>query len=139
GRAGGAAVDAETPITDVRVWSRDRAVAGDATLPGAAGGRRPPRGPTCPGPLGGGRDARHILLELCEQGLRPDFCLTARLFPAPAAYDEVEVAASLCQALGLRCLTLDQRESLMQAESDKNLRTGFCSFEHNWDLVLADH
>src|SRR5262249_57737343 len=49
------------------------------------------------------------------------------------------VGASLCHALGLRRLTLEQSESMMQAESDKNLRTGFCSFEHNWYLVVADH
>src|SRR5262245_66096684 len=99
--------------------------------------RRQPSRPNVAVPLSGGRDSRHILLELCEQGLRPDFCLTARLFPAPAAYDEVEVAASLCQALGLRRRTLDQREASMRAETEKELRTGLRSGEHQWDVCGA--
>lgn len=101
--------------------------------------RRRATQPTVAVTLSGGRDSRHILFELCEQGLRPDFCLTARGFPSPAGAAEVDVAANLCRLLDLPHIILDQRQSLMQAELTKNQRTGFCSFEHNWYTVVADH
>jgi len=138
-RNGELAVSGRITITKPDNLNRDAAIDGYISLFRDAVRRRQPSRPNVAVTLSGGRDSRHILLELCEQGLRPDFCLTARGFPATTAYDEVEVAASLCQALGLRRLTLEQSESMMQAESDKNLRTGFCSFEHNWYLVVADH
>jgi len=138
-RNGELAVSGGITITRPDNLNRDAAIDGYISLFRDAVRRRQPSRPNVAVTLSGGRDSRHILLELCEQGLRPDFCLTARGLPAPTEYDEVEVAATLCHALGLRHLTLDQRESLMQAESDKNLRTGFCSFEHNWYLVVADH
>ncbi|MGH9755532.1 MAG: asparagine synthase-related protein [Blastocatellia bacterium] len=138
-RDGELAVSGRITTTQPDNLNRDAAIDGYISLFRDAVRRRQPSRPNVAVTLSGGRDSRHILLELCEQGLRPDLCLTARGFPAPSAYNEVEVAASLCQSLGLRRLTLDQRESLMQAESDKNLRTGFCSFEHSWYLVVADH
>jgi hypothetical protein len=138
-RDGELSVSGHITVTQPDNLNRDAAIDGYVSLFRDAVRRRQPSRPNVAVTLSGGRDSRHILLELCEQGLRPDFCLTTRGFPAPTAYDEVEVAASLCHALGLRGRTLDQRESLMQAESDKNLRTGFCSFEHSWYLVVAHY
>ncbi len=119
--------------------SRSVAIDGYITLFRDAIRRRRPSKQKVAVTLSGGRDSRHILLELCEQGLRPDLCLTARGFPQPTDQDDVEVATGLCQTLGLRHMTLDQPASLIEAELNKNLMTGFCSFEHNWYLVVADY
>src|SRR5262245_48488621 len=74
------------PLTTTRPdnSTRDGAIDGYISLFRDAVRRRQPSRPNVAVPLSGGRDSRHILLELCEQGLRPDFCLTARFFPAPA-------------------------------------------------------
>ncbi|MCI0390233.1 MAG: asparagine synthase-related protein [Acidobacteria bacterium] len=138
-RNGELEVSGHITITKADSLSRDAAIDGYISLFRAAIRRRQPSRPNIAVTLSGGRDSRHILLELCEQGLRPDFCLTARGFPAPTAHDEVEVATGLCHSLGLPHLTLDQPESLMQAVLNKNLKIGFCTFEHNWYQVVADH
>jgi hypothetical protein len=119
--------------------SRSAAIDGFISLFRAAIQRRQPSTPPVTITLSGGRDSRHILLELCRQGRRPDLCLTAHSFPKLNVDDEVEVASHVCQTLGLTHLALGQPESMAEAELEKNLRTGFCSFEHGWYLVVADH
>jgi asparagine synthase (glutamine-hydrolysing) len=89
-------------------------------------------------PLSGGRDSRHLLLELCAIGRMPDYCVTSRFFP-PRATDDVEVAAALADAVGLRHVVLDQTQPQLAAERRKNELTGFCSDEHVWALTLVDH
>jgi asparagine synthase (glutamine-hydrolysing) len=89
-------------------------------------------------PLSGGRDSRHILLELCESGFRPDACLTLRHLP-PRSNQDSKVAAELCAALGLQHIVLDQPPSRLKTELMKNLLTHFCADEHAWYLALADH
>jgi asparagine synthase (glutamine-hydrolysing) len=139
-RNGELTVSGRITIAKADNLSREAAVDGYISLFREAVRRRPPSKPNVTVTLSGGCDSRHILLELCEQGMRPDFCLTARYFPWRAAHDEVEVATNLCHSLGLPHLALDQRESLMQVELKKNLKTGFCSFnEHGWYLVVADY
>jgi hypothetical protein len=86
--------------------------------------------------LSGGRDSRHILLELCEQRRAPRLCVTARLYP-PRADEDVRIAGMLTSVLGLRHVVLELAERF-DAELNKNLATGFCSDEHTWALVLVD-
>src|SRR5206468_4280691 len=47
--------------------------------------------------LSGGRDSRHILLELCSTGRAPQYCWTV---DTPHKPDEAAVAAQLCKRLG---------------------------------------
>src|SRR5262249_18990611 len=94
-RNGELAVSGDITITKHDRLSRDAAIDGYISLFRAAIRRRQPSKPNVAVTLSGGRDSRHILLELCEQGLRPDFCLTARSFPGPTESDEVEVASGL--------------------------------------------
>jgi len=87
-------------------------------------------------PLTGGRDSRHILLELCASGRAPRGCVTDRPFP-PKADDDVEVAALLAGTLGLPHLVLEQPASRFAAEREKNELTHLCTVEHAWALPLA--
>lgn len=87
-------------------------------------------------PLSGGRDSRHILLELCEEGHRPAFCITAERYGP--GNDDVEVARALAGVLGLKHVVAPRLPRL-EAELRKNLATSFCADEHAWLMPLADH
>jgi hypothetical protein len=89
-------------------------------------------------PLSGGRDSRHILLELLEQGQRPDHCVTVRHF-LPRADDDARLAHELCGVFRLPHVVLDQPRSRVRAEIRKNEMTSFCSQQHAQMLVLGDY
>lgn len=88
-------------------------------------------------PLSGGRDSRHILLELCGLGYRPKLCATVRRFP-PVTGDDVRIAAQLAHAVKSDHVVIEQKASRFQAESRKNIVTNFCADEHAWLLAVAD-
>jgi hypothetical protein len=98
--------------------------------------RRPPPGPFVV-PLSGGRDSRHLLLELIEAGYRPEFCLTTRVFP-PRRNEDVETAARVAAAVGVPHVIVEQTETRFDAELRKNARLGFLSDEHAWFLAVAE-
>jgi len=118
--------------------SRAAAVDGFVTLFRQAIRRAPPDPARVVVPLTGGRDSRHILLELCEAGLPPARCLTARPHP-PKSEDDVEVAAQLAAALGVEHIVLNQPPSRFRSEWEKNAHTHLCSFEHAWALPIAQY
>lgn len=89
-------------------------------------------------PLSGGRDSRHILLELCEQGYRPPFCPTLQRYP-PRSNEDERVAAQVTGALNIEHIVLFQEESRFSAELRKNWATNFCSDEHAWYMAIADY
>lgn len=86
-------------------------------------------------PLSGGRDSRHILLELCEGGYRPAFCITAERYGP--GNDDVDVARALAGELGLTHVVAPRLPRL-EAELRKNLATSFCADEHAWLVPLGD-
>lgn len=90
-------------------------------------------------PLSGGRDSRHIVLELCRQGIVPDECATARHRPALKYKTEVEVAAQLCLALGVPHRVPPVRTSQRTVEHEKNRLTNYTTLEHAWFMPVADH
>jgi hypothetical protein len=89
-------------------------------------------------PLSGGRDSRHILLELCRAGHKPNFTVTYRHFP-PRNDSDVVCATELSRRLGVPHIVLDQPPSRLKTELNKNLKTSFCSDEHAHYMVLADY
>jgi len=89
-------------------------------------------------PLSGGRDSRHILLELLEHNVTPEFCITHHQYPTTSD-DDVRIAQVLTQQLGLKHVIVDQPSSRFGTELRKNYITNFCSDEHAQMLVLADY
>lgn len=89
-------------------------------------------------PLSGGRDSRHILFELRDQGRAPAACVTVRHFP-PRANDDEIVAREVCAALGIEHRVFDQPRERAAVERRKNILTHFCTDEHAQFVVLADH
>jgi asparagine synthase (glutamine-hydrolysing) len=132
------AVRGEYAIARTQHLSRDAAVDGFVTLFREAIRRTAPDPARVVVPLTGGRDSRHIVLELCAQGRRPARCLTARPHP-PKAADDVDVAAHLAHVLGLEHLVLDQPPSHFQSEWEKNAHTHLCTVEHAWALPIAEY
>lgn len=87
-------------------------------------------------PLSGGRDSRHIAIELHRQGRKPKFALTAEHLP-PRTNEDVRVAATLCRALGWphRVVRQPLRGSFRQ-ELDHAHAVDFMTYEHAWTLPL---
>ncbi|MCG5540143.1 MULTISPECIES: hypothetical protein [unclassified Halorhodospira] len=87
-------------------------------------------------PLSGGRDSRHILLELHRQRVPVERVVCGhRLFK-----NELGVAAGLAARLGLaleEAGCLDEHELDGALEAEKNRRTHFASDEHTWYLAVA--
>lgn len=88
-------------------------------------------------PLSGGRDSRHILLELVEQGAKPEFCFTADHIPT-RANEDARIAAILTRTLGLNHEILDQPKSRLRSEMKKNELTEFCAIEHAWAIPISE-
>jgi asparagine synthase (glutamine-hydrolysing) len=89
-------------------------------------------------PLSGGRDSRHILLELNAADYRPDICVTLRHLP-PRGDGDAESAAQLAAALNIDLTIIRQPESRLQGELRKNVETGFSTMEHGWIVPMADY
>lgn len=87
--------------------------------------------------LSGGRDSRHIFLELVESGRKPAVCVTARHFP-PKPDDDAEIAARLCERAGARYIIVPQGDRY-SAEVEKDRLTGFSTLEHGWTICLRPH
>jgi len=119
-------------------WTRGEAIDAFIAIARAAIRRRLPSVEDVALPLSGGRDSRHILLELCEAGHQPRFCVTVKHFP-PRNNSDAECAAQITKALGINHVILNQPESRFQVELRKNLKTDFCTDEHTHFMVLADY
>lgn len=89
-------------------------------------------------PLSGGRDSRHILLELCDQGYRPKVCATVRRFP-PCTGEDVRIASQLARAVKADHVVIEQEASRFQAELRNHVVTNFCADEHAWLLAAVDY
>ncbi len=140
-RDGRLTVSGQMIIPKMETVSRDAAIDGYISLFRASVERRLPNKPTIAMPLSGGRDSRHITLELCRQGIRPSFCLTAEFYPGLVVGNEIAAASLLCQALGLRHVVIRQTEPRINAELRKNWITGFTAgaCEHSWILAIRDY
>lgn len=89
-------------------------------------------------PLSGGKDSRHILLELDHLGCRPESTVTLR--PYPPYYDEdIRVARMVSEALGIDHIALERKNSYLVDELRALEITSYGSDEHAWFLALADY
>ena len=117
--------------------SRDEAIDRYIDLFARAMAKRAPTSNDFAIPVSGGRDSRHILLELHRMGFNPRACVTAMDNP-PDPNEDPRIAAILCGALGFTHVIVDQRLSIFAAQLRKNVETHFCASAHGWYLALAD-
>jgi hypothetical protein len=135
-RGGRVQLDGGPALRPPAELSRSAALDGYIELFRAAIRRRLSDGARLALPLSGGRDSRHILLELCAQGRRPLFCVTTRHYP-PLNDEDARIAALVTAALDLPHVVLDPIDRF-DAELRKNEATSFCADEHAWTMGLAD-
>lgn len=89
-------------------------------------------------PVSGGRDSRHILLELARQGLRPKSCATVKYRP-PATNEDVRIARLLAERLGIEHVELEKPSSFFQAELNDVQLTNYCGGGHGWVQPVASN
>ncbi|MGI8546522.1 MAG: hypothetical protein ACR2M1_04190 [Gemmatimonadaceae bacterium] len=82
-------------------------------------------------PLSGGRDSRHIFLELCKAGRRPDVALS---IGSPGGYSlpDVETARVLAARTGVRHVTAPLPEARWCAQQESITAAHLCTSEHWW-------
>ncbi|MGI9089977.1 MAG: hypothetical protein ACR2GG_02600 [Gemmatimonadaceae bacterium] len=82
-------------------------------------------------PLSGGRDSRHIFLELCQTNRRPDVAIS---IGSPGGYTvpDVETARLLAARAGVRHVTVPLPDARWQAQVESIPAAHFCTTEHWW-------
>jgi hypothetical protein len=85
-------------------------------------------------PLSGGRDSRHILLELVALGAAPECCYTS---PFLTGRNDAIVAQELCRRLNVLHAESDVPRDLVATDEQKNRRISYEAFEHGWTWALA--
>ncbi|MCB1356399.1 MAG: hypothetical protein KDK53_07880 [Maritimibacter sp.] len=89
-------------------------------------------------PLSGGRDSRHILLELVRQGRPPEACVT--FHHGGAAWNtEVKAARAICEAVGVRHVVLGHPRSRQVEYLRAIALTQLCADEHAQMMPLHDY
>jgi asparagine synthetase B (glutamine-hydrolysing) len=129
-------VHGNTSITRLQSLSRKEALNGYVELFKQSVRRRvPPQNASSTVLLTGGKDSRHILLELCDAGRAPDFCVTVNL----SHTNDGEIAGQLSDALSVRHVLLPVPDLSVENETKRNMITSFCADEHEWSVDLADY
>jgi asparagine synthase (glutamine-hydrolysing) len=116
---------------------REAAVDGVIETMRASIGRRLEGATECIIPISGGRDSRHILLELHAQGHTPRLGVTAEKYPHQSDTDPI-AAAQLCAAIGMPHRTLPMPAPLVPTERVKNGLSHFAADEHAWYLRVRE-
>lgn len=135
-RAGTLDIRSDRPPRPAPSGSREDAVVGAAELTRTAVERCIPARGEYVMPISGGRDSRHLLLELLHAGHRPRFGLTAHHHPHVWGGD-VPYAARLCRELDIEHRVVSPGP-LIDDEWRKNRMTSYCADEHAWYLSVAD-
>lgn len=86
-------------------------------------------------PLSGGRDSRHICLELTQQGTPPPRTLVLRA----KVGDESGAARALSRHLGIECQVIETAQDRVVAERQKNRLNHYSTDENSWYLALMPH
>ncbi|MFD2365623.1 hypothetical protein [Pseudoduganella sp. GCM10020061] len=87
-------------------------------------------------PLSGGRDSRHIALELYRMGCTPRFALTARHLP-PRNDEDVRVASELCGTMRWPHRVVRQPVLGQYAQECAHAQAvDFMTYEHAWTMPV---
>jgi asparagine synthase (glutamine-hydrolysing) len=87
-------------------------------------------------PLSGGRDSRHIAIEMHRNGFRPGLVISQRHF-SYRADEDARVAGLLASALGWTLTTSEQVSAPLDSEHEKNRILEGMTQEHAWFLPTA--
>lgn len=123
------------PFPQRQNLSREAALDGYGELFRQSVQRRASRDSAFGMPLSGGRDSRHILLELDALGCRPDLCFTNHDFP-PYREENILLGRQLAQRLGTPHRVFGQPGSRLTAEIRKNRLNGYGAIENIWCISL---
>jgi asparagine synthetase B (glutamine-hydrolysing) len=118
--------------------SRQSAIDGYVSLFREAMNRRIPGHDDFAVPLSGGRDSRHILLELCERGRPPRYCISGRRYP-PATGEDERIAALVAGAVGVRHVIVDPPDREVPALWTTNIVTNMTAWRRAWKLSIAEY
>jgi hypothetical protein len=122
-------------LPQLQALTFDQAVDGYISLFRAAIRKRVRSGERVALPLSGGRDSRHILLELCQAGHRPNFCMTVEVHP-PRSNADVGIAKTLAAAVNIEHFVVRQPRSQLKQELHKNSITEFLAEHPAWALAI---
>lgn len=86
--------------------------------------------------LSGGRDSRHIFLELLHQGHKPRHAVTVQ-GPPPIDNEDVLLASRLAQATGIDHRVVRYEGSYVASVLKDAELTSHCSGPHDWLIALA--
>ncbi|GAA2273484.1 hypothetical protein GCM10010415_45850 [Streptomyces atrovirens] len=130
-RSGGLPCPGPTGMTE------EQAVDGFIDLFRASVARRAP-GEPYELPLSGGRDSRHILLELCRLATPPRRCVSGSKFPPDPGAD-ARVAAVLAARLGLPHTVVPRPHAQFRAELSALPAQGMTTLDGAWAQPLLAH
>ncbi|MFO1190150.1 MAG: hypothetical protein U1E97_11360 [Alphaproteobacteria bacterium] len=136
-RAGVLKVDGHYPRIKPQSISRPVAIDSYIDLFRAAIMRRPSNGRLIL-PLSGGRDSRHIFLELCRQGRKPEACVTSRGYVDASMAGEAALAARLSADFGVPHHVIDAPADRVEAKISVIIQANLGTLEHGWALSLAN-
>ncbi|MDE1465458.1 hypothetical protein [Spartinivicinus poritis] len=88
-------------------------------------------------PLSGGRDSRHIFLELYHQKLFPKKVITSYFEDNNNDISDVQCAAALVQRAGVEHVVVKNKSSWILRETYKNHRTSLGALMHAWYSSVA--
>lgn len=88
-------------------------------------------------PLSGGRDSRHVLLEMLHQGRPPDTCLTFH-HGGRALNHEMQAARALTARAGIHHTLLGKPRSRLRDAARVLLMTQLCADEHAQMMPMHD-
>lgn len=126
------------PVADPRGLNFDDAADAYAELFAQAIARRLPDDDRFTVPISGGRDSRHILLELVKQGRKPASCMTVKYRP-PATNEDNRIARLLTERLGIDHVQLDRPPSFFEATRRDVFLTNYCGGGHGWIQPVAEY
>jgi len=125
-------------VVPPRAMVRDAAIDQAIELTRQAVGRRMPMDDNVAVPLSGGRDSRHLLLELIHRGCRPKVTVTVARYP-PNAGEDQRIAPALAAAAGIPHVIAIPTDRPAAAEARKNVETHFGADGHAWFYGMLDY
>ena len=86
-------------------------------------------------PITGGRDSRHILLELLRLNRRPEVLYTSEVFP-PRVTNDIEIGKAVAKQCGLPHVVIPSPRRRLPAEIANIKATDYCADEHSWAVNI---